>query len=150
MLKTVCMTVAIMAMAATPVFAAEECGPTPIPPAFPSVSDLGKKPVEDARKDVFDSFHQIKNYQASLKTFRSCLERLTTADTAAIAEAKAKPDAKPDDPTVSAAQQRISTRQGIYDKTLDSEEKVVNEFNTMRLGHCNRDTDVKVCPQPKK
>jgi hypothetical protein len=146
MLKKVYLGVAILAMAATPVFAADECGPTPIPPAFPTVSELAAKTVEDARKDVYASFHLVKNYQASLKTFRGCLEQLTKTDTDDIDAAKAKAE----DAKVTAAQDRIAARQAIYDKTLNSEEQVANEFNTLRLTHCGRDTDTKVCPQPKK
>jgi hypothetical protein len=145
MLKKVCLTAAVLALTAMPTLAADECGATPIAPAFPLASELAQKPVEAARKDVVDSYHLVKTYQAALGTYRACLLRLTKGDEDAIAAAQDKKD----DAAVKAAQQRIADRQSAYDKTVDSETQIVTDFNTLRLAHCQRDTDPKICPQKK-
>jgi hypothetical protein len=147
MMKRVCLTAAVMAMAALPAFAAEECGPIPIAPAFPTVGSLTAKPVEAARKDLMDTYHQVKTYQANLGSFRSCLARQTAADTSEITADQVKPE---DATKIPPLQRRIADRQAIYDKTVDSEQLIATDFNTLRLGHCQRDTDPKICPQPKK
>lgn len=151
MLKDVLFSVVLLSVAAAPAFAAEECGVAPIPPAFPAVDELSQKPVDAARKDVIDSFHLVKTYQGSLKTFRGCIEHLIDADKQEIESIKAKAD-KDGDPEakVKAVENRIRARLAVNDKSVDSEQQVVAEFNTLRLGHCKRDTDAKVCPQPKK
>lgn len=143
MLKSVVLCAAVLSAVAIPA-AAEECGAIPVAPAFPKSTDLAKKTIEDARKDVFDSYHLVKVYQSQLSSFRNCLLRLTKTDQDEIAAAKA------DDPKVASAKQRIAERQAIYDKTLDGEQSIATEFNTLRVEHCKRgDTDTKVCPQKK-
>jgi hypothetical protein len=146
MLKRICLAVAVLATAAMPALAADVCGSLPVAPAFPANSVLAAKPVDDARKDVLDAYHQVKTYQASLNSFRDCLLRLTKADQDAITEAKLKND----DNKIASIKQGIADRQAIYDKTVDSEQQVATDFNTLHTGHCARDTDAKVCPQPKK
>lgn len=144
MLKSVVLCAAVLSAVAMPAFAAEECGAIPVAPAFPKSTDLAKKPIEDARKDVFDSYHLVKVYQSQLSSFRTCQLRLTKADQDEIAAAK------PDDAKIAGAKQRIAERQAIYDKTLDGEQSIATEFNTLRVEHCKRgDTDTKVCPQKK-
>lgn len=148
MLKKLCLSAAVLAVVAMPAFAADECGPLPTAPAFQKPTDLAKKSIEDARKDVVDSYHLVKVYQSQLAPFRSCLERLSKDDQAVIEAAKAKPE---DASKGEAAKARIAARQTMYDKTVDSEQTIASDFNTLRVEHCKRgDTDAKVCPQPKK
>ncbi|MGB8601225.1 MAG: hypothetical protein WCD42_03405 [Rhizomicrobium sp.] len=148
MFKPIILCAAMLSVVAMPTFAAEECGPLPVAPAFVTAGDLAKKPIEDARKDVVDSYHLVKVYQSQLNSFRNCQLRLTKGDEDAIAAAKAKPE---DAGKIPALQQRVAERQVIYDKSLDSEQSIATEFNNLRLEHCKRgDTDPKVCPQQKK
>ncbi len=146
MLKHVCLTAAVMAVVAGPAFAAGTCGTQPFAPEFKTASELNAMPVDAARKTVLDSYHNVKTYQASLKSYRDCLLQLTKTDEDDIAAAKAKADQS----TIDAINQRIAARQADYDKTIDAEQKVATDFNTLHTAHCTRDTDAKICPQPKK
>lgn len=148
MFKPFILCAAVLSAVAMPSFAAEECGALPVAPAFATASDLAKKPIEDARKDVVDSYHLVKVYQSQLNSFRNCQLRMTKNDEDAITAAKAKPE---DASKIPPIQQRIAERQVMYDKTLDSEQAIATEFNNLRVEHCKRgDTDPKVCPQQKK
>lgn len=145
MLRNAFFSVVLLAAVAAPAVA-DECGSAPIPPAFPSASELNQKPVDAARKDVLDSYHLVKTFMASNTSFRSCLERLSAADTADIDAGKAKAD----DAKVKAAQAHMATLDTSFKTAIATAQKVADEFNTLRLDHCKRDTDTKVCPQAKK
>lgn len=148
-MKKILMASALVAAMAMPGMADEACGPMPYPPAFPSVSELNAKPVDDARKDLYAAFHQIKIYQTSLKSYRDCLVQMTKKDKQDIADAQAKPD-EHTEAKVDAANKRIATRQTEYDNTVDAEQKMAKDFNTLHVAHCQRDTNEKVCPKPKQ
>jgi|GEM_PF-5210778 hypothetical protein len=146
MFKSIYAAAAVVAAVSAPVWAADECGPLPVAPAFLTISDLNAKPVEAARAEVVGSYHHVKTYQGSLRSFRECLQRVTKDDVAALGVAKAKHD----DTLAKEIQGRMTDRQAISDKSVDSEQLVVTDFNTLRVAHCTRDTDPKVCPQKKQ
>jgi hypothetical protein len=144
MFKNACMAVVFAAAVSSPVWAAD-CGPLPIAPTFPSTASIAALPVEAARAQVMDAYHNVKTYQGSLKSFRSCLLLSTKEDTTAIAAA----DPKKDEAKIKTLQDDIADRQKLNDKTVDGEQRIVGDFNTLHVAHCTRDTDPKVCPQKK-
>jgi hypothetical protein len=145
MLKNACLAAVFAAAVAAPAWAADQCGPMPIAPAFPATAAVGALPVEAARAQVVDSYHNVKTYQLSLQSYRACLMRTTKEDTAAIAAA----DPEKDEAKVKQLKEDIADRQKLYDKTVDGEQQLVADFNTLHVAHCARDTDPKICPQKK-
>lgn len=145
MMKQVCMAALLAAMSA-PAFAADDCGSLPIPPVIPTAAEITAKPLEIARKDVFDTYHLVKTYQGANETYRSCLVRMSKQDEAALGDAKAKGE----DAIVKSIAARMDDREVVYKRTFASEDLIARDFNTMRMAHCGRgDTDPKVCPQKK-
>lgn len=143
MLKTYCLAAAIVAVAAMPAIAGQDCGSPPIGPAIPAASDLNGKAVEAGRAEVLDAYHQVKAYQASLKPYRDCLIKQATND-------KAEMDAdiaKPDKDAAAKVQQRLADRQKTYDSTVDSETQVAKDFNNLHVAQCKVDTDPSICPK---
>ena len=146
MFKSLLLTAAILAVAATPAFAVDgECGSTPIGPAIPSASDEASKPVETARADVFAAYKQVKAFQAALKPYRECLMTQAKNDQIALADATDKNDKA----KIDAAKQLLADRQKIYDGTIDAEQQVATDFNNLHMAQCTRDTDPGVCPKKK-
>ena len=143
MFKSLFLTAAILAVAATPAFAESACGPTPIGPAIPSASDEASKPVETARADVFAVYHQVKAFQAALKPYRDCLLSEGKTDQTALADATSKKDKA----KIASLKQSLEDRQKIYDGTIDTEQQVATDFNNLHTAQCTRDTDLSVCPK---
>jgi hypothetical protein len=141
MLNRVCLAAAILAVVATPAFAADECGNAPIAPAMPTANDLSGMTVEAARAEVLNAYHQIKTYQAALVPFRACLKAQSASNKAALAEAQGKGDKA----KIDTIQQALDRLQKVYDGTVDTETQVVNEFNAAHVAHCARDTDPNIC-----
>ena len=144
MLKSYCFAAAILAAAAMPAFA-DDCGSPPIAPAIPGASDLSGKPVEAGRAVVLDAYHQVKVYQGALQPFRACLNRQDAADAAAIAEAKS--NGAKDKDKIPPIQDRITARLKVNNQTVDTEQQVANDFNTLHMAQCVNDTDPKICPK---
>ena len=145
MSKSLCFAAVILAAAAMPAFADDECGPAPVGPAISAASDLTGKTVEAGRAEVLDAYHQVKAYQAALKPFRACLGRLDDADIAAIAAAKAN-GAKAKD-KIPPLEDRIAARLKINNQSVDAEQQVVTDFNNLHTAQCVNDTDPKICPK---
>ena len=143
MLKSYCFAAAILAAAATPAFALDDCGSPPIGPAIPAASDLSGKTVEVGRAEVLDAYHQVKVYQGALKPFRACLNTQDAADAAALTEAKVKGE-KDKIPPI---QDRITARLKLNNQTVDTEQQVANDFNALHTAQCLSDTDPKICPK---
>lgn len=141
MLKSILMTAAVMLVAATPAFAASDCGTAPLAPAIPSPSEEACKTVEVSHADVVAAYHQLRAYQDALKPFRECLITQAKNDQAALAAATAKDDKA----AIEKAKQTLADRQKIYDGAYDTENQVVPEFNTLRDAQCLRDPSV--CPK---
>ena len=145
MLKSYCFAAAILAAAATPAFALDDCGSPPIAPAIPAASDLSGKTVEVGRAEVLDAYHQVKVYQGALKPFRACLNTQDVADVAAIAAAKS--NGEKDKDKIPPIQDRITARLKLNNQTVDTEQQVANDFNTLHMAQCVNDTDPKICPK---
>jgi hypothetical protein len=144
MLKSFSFAAAILAAATMPTFA-DDCGSPPIAPAIPAASDLSGKTVEVGRAEVLDAYHQVKVYQAALQPFRACLNAQDAADTAAIAAAKA--NGAKDKDKIPPIQDRITARLKVNNQTVDTEQQVANDFNTLHMAQCVNDTDPKICPK---
>lgn len=128
MLKSVCLVGAVLFLA-SPALADAACGPTPIPPAVPTAASIAGKPGEEASKIKHDAFVQVKAYQGTLKPFRECLMKQTGDVKASIETAK-------DDAAKKAATAKMEEMQKAYDKTVDDETQIVNEFVALQTAVC--------------
>ena len=128
MFKSVCLVGALVVLA-SPALADSACGPTPIAPAIPTGASIAGKPGEEASKIKHEAFVQVKAYQSTLKGFRECLVNQTTAQKSAVAGAK-------DDAAKKAAQETMDAMQKAYDKTVDDETQVVNDFVALQTAVC--------------
>ncbi len=145
MLKSICLAAVLVAVAAVPALAANECGLAPIAPAIPAASDLSGKTVEVGRAEVVDAYHQVKAYQASLQPYRGCLMQQAKIDQAALAAAQAEGDKGKD--KAASLKQTMDDMQKVYDKTVDTETQVATQFNDLHNEQCKTDTDPKICPK---
>jgi hypothetical protein len=132
-----------MAVASVPALADGECGPVPVAPAIPAASDLAGKTPDASRAEVLDAYHQVKNYQSTLKPYRACLSTQQDAQKAALADAQSKKDKD----KAAAAQQAYADLAKLYDNTVDTETQVASEFNALHTADCVTDTDPKICPK---
>ncbi len=135
MLKNVCLVGAVLLLA-SPALADTSCGTTPIAPAIPTASSIAGKTADDATSIKHEAFLQVKAYQATLKPFRECLVKQTSALKAA---ADAGSDDKDKDAAARAkrdAADKISSMQKVYDKTVDEETQVVNDFVALQTAVC--------------
>jgi hypothetical protein len=128
MLKSVCLIGAVLLLA-SPALAETSCGTTPIAPAIPAASSVAGKTADEATKSKHEAYVQVKAYQATLKTFRECLVTQTTALKGTIAAAK--DDAAKNDVTA-----KVADMQKAYDKTVDDETQVVNDFVVLQTAVC--------------
>jgi hypothetical protein len=143
MLKSYCFAAAILALAAMPAIADNDCGPAPIGPAIPAASDLSGKTIEASRAEVLAAYHQVKAYQGALQPFRACLKTQSDANKAALLEAQGKADKD----KIASVQQSMEDLQKIYDGTVDTETQIANDFNALHMADCVNDTDPKICPK---
>jgi hypothetical protein len=122
----------------------ESCGNPPFAPAIPSPADLKAKSPTDAHSAVHDAFTDVKNWQADLKTYRSCLDGQDAAAKREIAQADPKKDAD----KIKGFKDQITDDGHVYDASVDNEEKVVNEFHALQVAYCTRtDVDRSTCPK---
>ena len=128
MLKSVCLVGAVLLLA-SPALAETSCGTAPIAPAIPGAAAVAGKSGDEATKIKHDAFVQVKAYQSTLKGFRECLVNQTTAQKSAVAGAK-------DDAAKKAAQETMDAMQKAYDKTVDDETQVVNDFVALQTAVC--------------
>ena len=143
MLKCVYLVGAVLLLA-SPVLAETPCGTIPIAPAIPTASAIAGKTADEATKIKHEAFLQVKAYQTTLKPFRECLITQTTA-------AKAAAEAAKDDKAKAAAAKKeadakIADIQKAYDKTVDDETQIVNDFVALQTAVCK----IVDCTAPKK
>jgi hypothetical protein len=143
MLKSVCLVGAVLLLA-SPALAETSCGTTPIAPAIPAGSSLAGKTADEATAIKHEAFVQVKAYQGTLKPFRECLVKQTSALKATAGDPK-------DDAAKAAAAKRdaddkIAAMQKAYDKTVDDETQIVNDFVALQTAVCK----IVECPAPKK
>jgi hypothetical protein len=146
MFKSCCFAAAILAVA-MPALADGECGSPPVAPAIPTVNDFSGMTLDAAAKARHEAFLQIKVYQGALQPYRACLEAQDNADVAAIADAKSKGDKEKD--KIQPLQDRIAARLIANNRTVDTEQQVAAEFNTLAqfLAQCAKDSTPSNCPK---
>jgi hypothetical protein len=138
MLKSVCLVGAIVLLA-VPALADTPCGSTPLAEVIPAPASVSGKTVAEASTIKHDAFVTVKAYQGKLKTFRECLISQTNALKATVDTAK-------DDSAKKKIQAQMADMQGVYDKTIDDETKVVNDFLALQTAVCQ----IVDCTPPKK
>jgi hypothetical protein len=146
MLKRVFLVSVMVAAVASPALAENSCGSPPIAPAIPGASDLSGKAVEAGRAIVIDAYHQVKAYQAALKPYRDCLKAQEDNDKTGIAAAKTSGD-KDAKTKIDNLTQDAETVIANENRTVDTEQQVATDFNTLHTAQCQQDTDPKICPK---
>jgi hypothetical protein len=149
MLRKVCLTAAVFALAAMPALAASECGVQPIAPEIPSASVLNGKTPDAAHAVVLDVLKNVKLFQTSVGPYYDCLDRQVKQATDAIDAAKAKAKGKPDESTIAALKQQIDEATVTYSKTHDIEVRVASEYNVLHDAYCKLGPNLKGCPPTK-
>jgi hypothetical protein len=129
MLKSVCLAGAAVLLLASPALADTVCGTSPVGPAIPAPSAVSGKSAEDAAKIKHEAFVQVKDYQSRLKSFRDCLITQTNGMKTQIADAK-------DDAAKKPLQEKMDGMQKAYDKTVDDETQVVNDYVALQTAVC--------------
>lgn len=147
MLKSICLAAAMLTAAAMPAFAEGDCGAAPVAPAVPTVNDISGKTLDAAAKAKHEAFLQIKVYQGALQPYRACLKTQDAADAAAIAEAKS--NGVKDKDKIPPILDRIAARLIANNQTVDTEQQVATEFNTLAqfLAQCAKDSTPSNCPK---
>jgi hypothetical protein len=134
---------AFWGVAATSAFA-QSCGSEPIAPAIPSVADIKQKSPADATASKHDAFVEIKNWQSDLKTYRDCLTNISNGDKRQISQL----DPKKDEDKVKHLKDEATDATHQFDKSVDMEERVANEFHAIQTAYCARaDVDRASCPK---
>jgi hypothetical protein len=138
---------AVLSVMAAPAFADPgACGDEPIPPAIPSVADIGQRPPVDAQRAKHQAFSDIRTWQAALKDYRSCLDSDQSSVKRKVQDAQAQ--TKPDKDKIKALQDQMLADAKAYDHSTDTEEKTVNDFHALSVAYCSRsDTDKTSCPK---
>jgi len=135
--------IAVCAVAATPALA-ESCAGEPVAPAFVSPADLQKQTPAQAEASKHDAFIEIKNWQRDLKSFRDCLTSLSNEDRRQLTGLDPSKDAD----KIAGLQRDAKMATHEFDRTVDLEEKVVNEFHAIQAAFCARkDVDKSSCPK---
>ena len=147
MLKKLGLAAVISVVASAPAWAESSCGGEPIPPAIPSVAELGQMPPADALKAKHQAFMDVTTWQKSaLKDYRSCLD----ADESQIKRdrANALSQSKPDQDKIKRLDGDIATDEKANQRSTDTEERVVNDFHALSTAFCARpDVDKSSCPK---
>ncbi len=122
------------------------CGDEPIAPAIPSVADIGQRPPVDAQKAKHQAFEDIKAWQIALKDYRNCLDSDQNGLKRQLQDAQTQ--SKPDQDKIKRLQEEIAADNKAYDRTTNTEEKIVNDFHALSTAYCARsDTDKTSCPK---
>jgi hypothetical protein len=137
----------ISVVAAAPAWAESSCGGEPIPPAIPSVAELGQMTPAAALKAKHQAFVDVTTWQKSgLKDFRNCLD----ADESKIKRdrANAASQTKPDQDRLKQYDGEIADDEKASQHSTDTEEHVVNDFHALSTAFCARpDVDKTSCPK---
>jgi len=147
MLKKLGLAAAFSVLVCAPAWAQTDmCGDEPIAPAMPSAAEIGQKSPADALKAKHGAFEDIKAWQSSLKGYRDCLT--SAVDTHKRELHDAQQATKPDQDKLARIQGQIDAANHAYDRSTDSEERVVNEFHAVSAAYCSRiDVDKTSCPK---
>lgn len=123
---------------------AEVCGSPPIAPALASAGDIKQKSAREAADAKHDAFVEIRNWQTDLKTYRACLVNIVNQNKRDLASLDPAKDAD----KIKGVQNNAKAANFAYDKTVDMEERVVNEFHALQAAYCARtDVDKSSCPK---
>ncbi len=146
MLKHWGLALTIAVLATAPAWAENTCGFEPIAPAIPSAAEIGQKSPADAMKAKHNAFEDIKTWQASLKDYRGCLDSDSAQSKRQLQDAQSQ--SKPDQDKIKRLQDQIAADGKAYDRSTDTEEKIVNDFHALSTAYCARqDTDKTSCPK---
>lgn len=145
MLNKVGLAAVILAVSAAPALAdVGSCGSAPIPPAVPSAGDIGKMTPDAAEKAKHQAFLDVTGWQKSLNDYRDCLNSQIDTDNQKMQQLDSSKDAA----KISALQAESAQATAAHDATVDTEEKVVNEFHAVQAAYCMRsDVDKSSCPK---
>ncbi|HEY4113859.1 MAG TPA: hypothetical protein VGM17_07330 [Rhizomicrobium sp.] len=134
----------LLGASAVPALAVDSCGSMPIAPALPSAADMLKQPAATAASTKHDAFEDIKNWQRDLKTYRACLASLQDQDKLQLQGKDPTKDAD----KIKRLKDDMDAQSHGYDQTVDSEERLVNQWNAMSTAYCSRsDVDKSSCPK---
>jgi hypothetical protein len=147
MLKKLGLAAAFSLMAAAPAWAENACGSEPIPPALPSAAEIGSMTPAAAQKAKHQAFVDVTTYQKGpLKDYRDCLDSDQSALKRQVADVQAQ--TKPDKDKIKELQASEAADSKAYDRSTDSEERVVNDFHAVSTAYCARgDVDKTSCPK---
>lgn len=147
MLKKLGLAAVISVVVVAPAWAQSSCGGEPIPPAIPSVAELGQMTPAAALKAKHQAFVDVTTWQkGGLKDYRSCLE----ADENQIKRdhATAASTSKPDQDKLKRLDGQIADDEKANQRSADTEEHVVNDFHALSTAFCERtDVDKASCPK---
>ena len=142
----ICLTVALLIASAGAAVAQEMCGDPPLAPVLPTATEMRAKSPADAAKARHSAFADVRSWQGSLKSYRDCLNATIATDKRTAGE-NARSD-KPDKNKIASWNAEIEAANHAYDRSVDQEEKVVNEFHAAQVAYCTRkDVDVSTCPK---
>jgi hypothetical protein len=139
--------VAVAAFAVAPALADGDCGSVPLAPAIPPASDLAGKAQDAQRAEVVDAYHQVKAYQGALQPYRQCLAAKEAADKAALTDAQSETDKDKQKEKVDELVSDMKLIVSEINSTIDTEQQVATDFNTLHTEECKTDTDPKICPK---
>jgi hypothetical protein len=147
MLKKFVLAGIVALVSAGPAFAeGESCGGLPIAPDLPAAAEMGQKAPAAALAAKHSAFEDIKRWQQDLKGYRDCLDALTNSEKRDLQ--KEQTATKPDKDKIKGIQDSITQTAHNYDVSVDTEEKMVNEFHAMQAAFCMRtDVDRSSCPK---
>ena len=145
MLNKIGLAAVMVTMFAAPALAGNgSCGSMPVPPAMPSADDIAHKSPEAAATAKHNAFLDVKNWQSSLNDYRNCLDALMATDKQKMSNLDPGKDAD----KISALQAEMDAATGSHDSSVDSEERVVNDFHAVQAAYCIRnDVDRSTCPK---
>lgn len=147
MLKKLGLAAVLSVMATAPAWAELSCGGEPIPPAIPSVAELGQMAPAAALKAKHQAFLDVTTWQkGGLKDYRSCLD----ADENQVKRdrANAASQSKPDQDRIKQYDGQIAADEKASQRSTDTEEHVVNDFKALSTAFCDRaDVDKSSCPK---
>ena len=141
--------VAVLMVSAMPALAdSSACGDAPVPPALPTVSDIGRDAPADAAKAKHQAFLDVVHWQKSdLKSYRDCINAATSDDNRKIAAEQQSGD-KDAATKITSIQGDIAKLNSMYDVSVDTEKRVVGEFVALSNAYCSRkDVDQSTCPK---
>jgi hypothetical protein len=147
MLGKIGLALAISVLATMPAWAQSDlCGDEPIAPAIPTAAEIGQKTALEAQKAKHAAFMDIKAYQGSLKGYRDCLDSAKAKTARDMQDAQSA--SKPDKDKIAKLKGQIDATQHAYDQSVDSEERIVNDFHALSTAYCARsDVDRASCPK---